>query len=177
MTKKSRTNVELNDKKAKESLPPVSRRPQSLNLKQSRKNLNTSSPSNADIEAETRDGFCLACNKTAKFELFKDDWFCSECGRNEQAARHFNSAFDKTTEIVGANPTVDSYVELAIKATLLISLFPISLIFLVAVYGMDGAVDIVKQLFIDLFRTALAILLLVVVLVVLIIILLNIFGK
>lgn len=47
----------------------------------------------------------------------------------------------------------DGFLELGIKVTLLISLFPISLLFLVAFYGFEGAASIVKNLLASVLRS------------------------
>ena len=133
--------------------------------------------SNSLIEAvRTKNELCIKCQTMTQFDFYKDDWFCNDCWMNRQAAKSFNVNVRKIPEENSGNPGVDAYIELAIKTTLLIALFPISLLFLVVFFGMSETINIVKQLFVELFATAIALLVIAVALFLLLVFLLKIFG-
>jgi hypothetical protein len=110
------------------------------------------------VEVPSRQLNCLACNYVTKFNEYGGDWYCDVCGRNENASIKFLKSTGGNTQLTQSNSgsLADGYIELAIKTTLLIGLFPISLLFLVVCYGMDGAVEVVKKIIIDLFKSAIS---------------------
>ena len=110
------------------------------------------------IEPQHRQLNCIACNCVTKFNESRGDWFCDVCGRNESASIKFIKSLGGNTHLAQSNSgsLADGYIELAIKTTLLIGLFPISLLFLVVCYGMDGAVGVVKKIILDLFKSAIS---------------------
>jgi len=101
--------------------------------------------------------YCLACKKQTKFDFLGSDWFCDDCGRNEIVSKKFiESQRGHSQNLDGTknNTISNSIVELGIKLSLLIALFPFSLIYLILIYGMEEAVIIVKNLISDAIKSA-----------------------
>ena len=85
------------------------------------------------IQEAKIDSFCHACNQIKPHDSHRGKLWCDTCGRDETAAKSF-AAISNTLETKNENYTNQAII-VATKATLLITLFPFSLLFLVWIYG------------------------------------------
>jgi hypothetical protein len=91
--------------------------------------------------------FCHACHQITQHEFSSGKLWCNTCGRNESAAKSFANTLQQQN--IGGESYLDSAIMTGIKATLLVALFPLSLLYLVVVYGFDGATRIIKDVISD----------------------------
>jgi hypothetical protein len=120
--------------------------------------------------------YCLACKKQTKFDFLRSDWYCDICGRNEIVSKNFiesQTGYTQNLDGTKNNSISNSIVELGIKLSLLIALFPFSVIYLILAHGMDEAVNIVKNLILDAIKSAISLIFIAL----FIIIIINIFKK
>jgi hypothetical protein len=96
----------------------------------------------SSLIVQTSQKYCIACERTCSFTHSHGDWYCEECGRNEDAARSFQASRPGQA----TTSPIDSVLELGVKVALLVAFFPFSLLVLVLFYGFDGAAQIVKGL-------------------------------
>ena len=124
--------------------------------------------------------FCTACESTDLY--YENGWYCDKCGRSESAAEQYIKSIRKQTKVPQADKNtnysiLDSSIALLIITTLIISTFPFSLIFLVCIVGLDGTIQIVKELTVQIFKSTILLIITALIIFLFILFLMIIFQK